>query len=530
MNQNQDPNAYNPQNPSAPGAGGAWTQGVNWPGSSWSGGGGTGSQVSWAQAYPAGYAPAGAQTGAQPGYPATGQPGYGAGAQPGYPAAGQMGYAAGSQPGYPTGAQPGYATGAQPGYPAGAQPGYPTGSQPGYSYIPQTPYIGYPPQGGHGTGARPGVYDPYAQMGRQPGAASPQYTGTAPLNGGGYVPQPVPLRKKPFALSDAALVVGCAVLLALFACGMFAPGLSVLKWVFLGLAAAAVTALWVRPMTAGNRRLCCTAVFGILMVVTLVSLFAGRGGVSSGDPQTTGSARTSAPASQSGPSGASGTSGGSGEGSGAGALIVVSAAPPTVTETPAPVDTSITDRLALFFRFWSVNSTDEMLSLCSPSWQSKTATAKADLFGLLANRTPKDFVFENVTGTEQDTSRTVTLNSLIDRNNGKDPIRYRMNVIMVREGDQWYVDPNSLKTYEAAETTDPNATVTPSPSPTPFINANTPLYYNPDGGTKYHMDPYCKSTHQKYLPFKGVFSYSQLNQAPYNALSPCNVCGAPLRQ
>ena len=55
------------------------------------------------------------------------------------------------------------------------------------------------------------------------------------------------------------------------------------------------------------------------------------------------------------------------------------------------------------------------------------------------------------------------------------------------------------------------------------------LYYNPDGGTKYHLDQNCKSTHAKYLPMKGHFTYGEINDAKYANLSPCNVCAAPLR-
>ena len=55
------------------------------------------------------------------------------------------------------------------------------------------------------------------------------------------------------------------------------------------------------------------------------------------------------------------------------------------------------------------------------------------------------------------------------------------------------------------------------------------LYYNPNGGTKYHLDQNCKSTHAKYLPMKGTFYYSQINDEEYVNLKPCNVCNAPAR-
>ena len=68
-----------------------------------------------------------------------------------------------------------------------------------------------------------------------------------------------------------------------------------------------------------------------------------------------------------------------------------------------------------------------------------------------------------------------------------------------------------------------------SSSPEPAASANTILYYNPDGGSKYHLDQNCKSIHAKYLPLKGHFTYGEINKDEYKNLSPCNVCAAPLR-
>ena len=201
-----------------------------------------------------------------------------------------------------------------------------------------------------------------------------------------------------------------------------------------------------------------------------------------------------------------------------------------MTNTPEPEpDNSVTERLQTFFYYWSANRYDDMLTLCSPTWQSKTENPKTALFALMANRTPKDYMVENVSGTEQDSTRTVTVTSLMDRNNGKDPVKYRLSVLMSKEGDVWYVDPRSLKTYEAAETQDPATLPTPTPTLVPAAIPSTVLYYNPDGGTKYHLDQNCKSTHAKYLPMKGHFTYAEVNDPKYASLSPCNVCAAPLR-
>ncbi|MBR2822392.1 MAG: hypothetical protein IKE24_01685 [Clostridia bacterium] len=499
---------------------------------------------------------------AQPAQPAQQGMGYGPGgyAQPGY---GQTGPSYGQQ----AGVYPGQGTGGYAGQPAGyngyaaagqgtggyqGAAGYPGGyAQQGPSYaggnmgFPQgygAQAGGYPGQGTGGyaypqmqQGQNQGGYNnPYAQMGRnqsQGAQGQPQdYSRQIPLNGGGYVPQQVPVKKQPFVFNEGMLILLGGVLLALFAVGLFVPGAKALLWVFTALAVGSIVLFYVKPLVTGNRRLCYTIIFAILSVVALLSvtgILAGARGTRQGQPENT----PETVAAGSGTSAASSA--------GAGQVVdpltgnVISAVPQTeATATPSPEpseDNGATERLETFFRYWSAGMQDEMLNLCAPSWQSSVDNPKTALFGLLANRRPLDYTVENITGTSESTSRTVTVTSTIDRNNGKDPVKYRLSVLMVKEGDQWYVDPQSLKTYESAETPDPATQATPTPSPTPAADANTILYYNPDGGSKYHLDANCKSVHAKYLPLKGHFTYGEIEKDQYKSLSPCNVCAAPLR-
>jgi hypothetical protein len=149
----------------------------------------------------------------------------------------------------------------------------------------------------------------------------------------------------------------------------------------------------------------------------------------------------------------------------------------------------------------------------------------------MATRTPKEFDVEGISGTPNDTSRTVTVNSLMDRSNGKEPVRYRLSIIMDKDASdgQWYVNPKSLQTYENADTPDPSITATPAATSTPYVTSTTVLYYNLDGGKYYHLDPNCKTTNAKYLPFKGHFTYAEINNDKYKDLKPCAICGAPSR-
>jgi len=437
----------------------------------------------------------------------------------GYPQQG-YGQVPAGYPGTPYAQPAGYQQQSAP----GGAPGYPyTGSQqPAGSYIPQTPYSqgytspGYQPQNGYAQG-----YSAYQQMGRPqqipPAGQQPETGGQVPLNGGGYVPQPVPVKKRPFEMTDAYLLILSAVLLVLFALGMFAPGFGILKWVFLALSAGTMALFWIKPMIESNKRLCYSIVFGLLIIVTAISL-ATAGGKTS-DPQKPG--REQADVTVPGQS-AQNT---------AGTQPAGVTPTPGVTYTPEPdMDGVLTERLRMFFSYWAANRQDDMLTLCSPSWVSKQENPKTALFALMATRTPKEFDVESISGTPNDTSRTVTVNSLMDRNNGKDPVRYRMGIIMDKESDgQWYVNPKSLQTFENADTPDPNVTNTPAPTETPATYPNTVLYYNPSGGEFYHRDQNCKRIADKFLPLQGHFTYSQINDEPYNKLKPCAICGAPSR-
>ena len=483
-----------------------------------------------------GYAPGGYGTGVQ--NPAqTG--GY---AQTGYSAPGSA-YNTYNAAGTGYGTPGGQVTGGYPGpgtNPAGAAGyGQPYG---GGNYAPQggTAY-GYPQMNGgtgypHGQNGYPTAgNNPYAQMGRnqqgpaQMGGQQPDYSRQQiPLNGGGYVPQQIPVKKQPFVFNDGMLILMCAALLALFAVGLFVPGLNTLLWIFLVLAAGAVTFFWVKPVMNGNRRLCFTIIFSILAIVALLNVTGILAGARDRRQNPTGN-EPAVTASVSVNSSTGVNSGTVIDPETGRSLSAGTEARPTATPTAAAEDNSATDRLEAFFRYWSAGMQDEMLNLCSPTWQSGVDNPKTALFGLLANRRPLDYTVEKISGTSESTSRTVTVTSTIDRNNGKDPVKYRLSVLMVKENEQWYVDPQSLKTYENAETPDPATAATPTPTAEPAASASTVLYYNPDGGTKYHLDQNCKSTHAKYLPMKGHFTYGEINNDKYKNLSPCNVCAAPLR-
>ena len=117
---------------------------------------------------------------------------------------------------------------------------------------------------------------------------------------------------------------------------------------------------------------------------------------------------------------------------------------------------AITEQVLIFFSLWSENRQTDMQALCSPAWKETVENPKTALFGIMANMTPVEFRIDQIDNDEDNTSRVVTIISLIDRNNGKDPVRIRFQVLMEQGTDGlWYVNPESLRTYEKLGTEPP---------------------------------------------------------------------------
>ena len=55
---------------------------------------------------------------------------------------------------------------------------------------------------------------------------------------------------------------------------------------------------------------------------------------------------------------------------------------------------------------------------------------------------------------------------------------------------------------------------------------NIPLYYNPNGGRYFHTLSNCDAIDPKYWDGMVSFLGDELDDAPYNALRPCQMCDA----
>ncbi|MBR5344488.1 MAG: hypothetical protein IK127_01510 [Clostridia bacterium] len=185
-----------------------------------------------------------------------------------------------------------------------------------------------------------------------------------------------------------------------------------------------------------------------------------------------------------------------------------------------------------FLTYWQENLQESMVNLCSRSWSQSlksSTTPRIELFSLLRNRTMLSFEFVSVTGSINDQRRTVTYYADMYPPGSTIAARYVLKVDVVQEGGQWYVDPRSMESNAPTPSPTPAVSLPTQPPDPPEAALSTVLYYNPDGGKLYHLDPYCSSAKPEYLPFKGHFTYAEINDPAYKNLTPCTMCGAPLR-
>lgn len=462
----------------------------------------------------------------------------------------------------------GYANGYQPPYvqqpydqqgyqPPMQQPGYnqqgynsPYGQQPydqsGYQQQPmQQPYDqqgfvqpgGYQPQGYQQPYNQPG-YDQqgYQQPYNQPGYNNPpydqqmppeqqyaQYTPDGqrvyPTSGrSGFRVQPVARREIPW--DTIAKVAMFGVLPILFILSMVFAWTAV-KWIVVVGAAVSIAAMWLRELVTPNARLILSLLLASAAIVCAVSALSANASDTQNPAQ---------------PNQQNQMQQGTTSGNNLDVNLSATDTPePAPTPTATPVDNAqeCYDQLQSFFTLWKNNAISQMVSLTAPSWRSSIKgdndAVTQKLFGeVLTNRTPVSWEFTAITGTANDVSRMVTVRAVINKNNTLGESVYLWKVRMVKEDGVWYVDPATLQSNEQEST----ATPTNALATQPVLNTSNPellIYYNPEGGSYYHIDPNCSKVGPQYRPLKGVIKWPQIYEEPYKNLEQCTVCGAPLR-
>ena len=61
------------------------------------------------------------------------------------------------------------------------------------------------------------------------------------------------------------------------------------------------------------------------------------------------------------------------------------------------------------------------------------------------------------------------------------------------------------------------------------ITPETELYYIPEIGEYYHLDPNCRAVSIQHKPMQAHFTWAEINSEAYRGLQSCSACGAPLR-
>ena len=337
--------------------------------------------------------------------------------------------------------------------------------------------------------------------------------------------------------------------------GLLAIFLQPVRWVFMLCVVAALIVMWMIHAFLFPGRMVLTAVYGLLFVFTLVTALSNKS-ASNGVIQQrnlatmVSTAPTQTPMFSYSMMGTNvpedyyleadedpfadtqtvGMEGGSGDEAGIDLGLTDAGASAYVADVKSGAEIALEN----FMEKWRKGIIADMVEFTAPSWQKSEESPSRQLFWKFGQKPLIDWrQMSAPTGTDASTARTITVEA--DVSYGGETRTYQYDAVVLFENEAWYVDPNSLSsgTLKTASppTPDPNATPTPSPepTPTPTINPKLTLYYNEDGGSYYHADDECPKVSSEYLPLKGKFTYSQLNDSKYKDLKPCDRCNPPAR-
>ena len=458
------------------------------------------------------------------------------GAQPvAYPQSGPQGYAA--QPN-PFG-QPQQSAYPQYGQPGGYPPADPQGMAGAYAQPPQgfaQQAQGYSqPVQGYGQPMQP---QPYAQP--QPDYQN-RYSGQPANDGAWPQPQvadyrqqpdprqpwpgqdvyngPEPAPRQPFNWDLVLLIVACGLVPLLLILAMIFRNLFFTLFSVGGAVGAAVW-LWQRPVFQRPTQMMITVLYAIgsllaiILAVTALNRAPAAASQAAESPAVSPSSPVNSfqitPTPDSSAQSDTGLSGG-------------------VTDVQFENDETIR-RANMFMDYWTQNNNTKMQELCAPSWaagQTGSSNPKSALFQALKTNILISYQVTGITGTESASSRTVTYETTMRKFDGSE-VPCTVSLMMVYENGAWYADPDSLIFTATTPTPPPTLVpVTPTPVPSGYVDPNTLLYYNPDGGSYYHLDPSCSAVGSKYKPLKGVFTYGERGSGKYTKLKPCDTCHAP---
>ena len=116
------------------------------------------------------------------------------------------------------------------------------------------------------------------------------------------------------------------------------------------------------------------------------------------------------------------------------------------------MDPEIEERLNGFMNRWSTQDYDGMLTLCDPEWQANTEDARQALEDLTQSATLLENRYKKITGTAEDTLRTVTCATNIQRPGNKLHTSFQLDIEVKKAADGlWYINPESLRIWTVTE-------------------------------------------------------------------------------
>ncbi len=332
-------------------------------------------------------------------------------------------------------------------------------------------------------------------------------------------PDPGPSQRPPMKRYGWLAAIVTVVLPVLFLLALLISS-NILRIVYLAVTAVALLLMWILRAFARGARSTLTVIYLSLAVVIGIALFMN---IQSPEARSAMGNHASAESEEQATPGPVDTS--------------VTPAPTQPEEEEAPAVSAAAKRLEEFFVSWSQNDIPAMLEVCSPAWVNQQQSPKTELWNRIQLQVPAEYTVENIDGSDANTSRTVTVKVRFIRQADHEEKVYRMNILMLRVNDQWYVDPQSLDGTPVDEASEIQGTTTDMPASTKAPPTATPdpadrgqlLYYNESGGKYYHTTPTCEAVAQEYWPLTGEFYYSDINSNTYKHLLRCPKCNAPER-
>lgn len=185
----------------------------------------------------------------------------------------------------------------------------------------------------------------------------------------------------------------------------------------------------------------------------------------------------------------------------------------------ADTEGTTASRAEAFLNAWQRNDWSFMADQCTLTWREQTEEPGQSMYSILRLRRLLDYRVMVIVDTGAG-ERMAVIGAAVTYGGRPDeaPVDSLILIWLKKEAGAWYVDPERLVCYPAA---DGSAEQAFKP------DADTLLYYNPEGGRYYHLDPRCPSIANKYLPLAGVLTYGQLGDGAFRSLQPCPFCIIP---